>query len=187
MPHHSSRIIGSESAAVRPNTHRPHSTPPLAIHSVRLPKRDRVRSENVPNTMFATSAMTEPTALIRPMNEARWSGAIWSTSCGTRIDESAVHTMPVMIRLNVKPAPRRTTSLMLTRSPLAATIGSRMSRNAESGSGSSMRLPPIILSAILADWAPASVTYGSATIASVSLGTARRATAALSASLRTLS
>ena len=87
------------------------------IHSVRLPHLERVRSEKVPNTILATRATTEPTELMVPMNASRWPGAIWSTSWGTRIEDSDTHTMPVMIRLTVKPVPSLTTSMTDGRRP----------------------------------------------------------------------
>ena len=64
-------MTGSDLVNEIPNAHRPHSTPPEQIHNVRLPKRERVKSENVPKMILENSATTEPTLLIRPMKAAR--------------------------------------------------------------------------------------------------------------------
>ena len=106
--HHSRRIIGNEcwfsaSSAIAP----PAISPPMMIQGVRLPKRERVRSEKVPKITFARSATTEPTALMVPSIDSFPAALISSSTAGKMTEVNATQGIAQATALTVKPTLRR--------------------------------------------------------------------------------
>ena len=106
--HHSKRIIGKEfwfsaSSAIAP----PAMRPPRIIQGVRLPKRERVRSEKVPKITFASRATTEPTALIVPSIDSLPAALMFSSTAGKMTEVKATQGIAQATALRVKPTLRR--------------------------------------------------------------------------------
>ena len=125
--HHSNRMIGKEfwfsaSRAIAP----PAIKPPRMIHGVRLPKRERVRSEKVPKITFARSATTEPTALIVPSIDSLPAALMFSRTAGKITEVKATQGIAQATALKVKPMLKRMSLIrfVLDRGVLVAMMSS---------------------------------------------------------------
>ena len=108
-------MSGSEWVSETAPMLRPVTRPPATIHGVRLPNRERVRSEKVPKTMLASSATTDPKMLTRPSMDSLLAGSMDSNTRGRMMELRATHGMAQATAEMVKPMPRRMTSVLVGR------------------------------------------------------------------------
>ena len=77
------------------------------IHGVRLPKRERVKSEKVPKTTLAIRATTEPAALIVPSIDSLPLALMFSSTAGKITEVKATQGIAQATALKVKPMLKR--------------------------------------------------------------------------------
>ncbi len=169
--------------ALRANAKMTERIVPPANHGARLPNGVRVWSDSGRKKIVAMNEHRMPTPSTHANPMAPPTGPLSaSSSCGTSVMLSAASASARKNAVHAKPIFMRRIWVFVGRSPLASTIGSRLSRTADSRSGTGSSAPPPgavtpLAAACTSGWSAAAGGVFSF------WRTARRATAALSSSV----
>ena len=98
---------------------RPPRTPPQTTQGLRLPKRERVRSERLPKTRLETSETRAVTALIEPRRAVGLSTPMSLRRWGRSTEATVLRPMAHSREMPKKPTPKRISVERLSGTPVS--------------------------------------------------------------------